>query len=152
MRIFVAALAVASFAFGSARANAVHYDITGLVDGTPDWPAFVASGQAPFRIDFTLDLAHLTQDYQGLYLSITPTDLSYEVGGLTKSLTHNDVALEVISGYPQLYFNLLNGNDLLNWQFSITGDGSNPLYTESANGPSLQSGVFDHLALSRAEI
>ena len=137
---------------GAARANVVHYDITGLIDGTPGWPGFVASQQASFRINFDLDTANLTQDYYGLYLSITPANLSYEVGGVTENLTSTDVALEVERGYPQMYFGLLNGDDRLHFQFSVTNNGLNPLYGELQDGPLLRTGTFSNLALSRADI
>lgn len=153
MRIFIAVAALASFTFGSAYANAVSYDITGLIDGTPGWPGFVGSQQAPFQIDFTLDTSKLTLDVGGQYLSITPADLSYQVGGVKEPVTSNDVALEIESGYPQLGFDLKNGNDLLAFQFSVNASTSlNPLYTQLQSGPVLNTGTFTDLTLSRADI
>jgi hypothetical protein len=152
MRTLVVAIAAATVSFGAARANAVHYDITGRIDGAPGWPEFVALDQAPFQINFDLDTANLIEDYSGLYLSITPANVSYRVGGLTEHLTSTDVALEVERGYPQMYFDLLNGDDRLHFRFSVTDNGLNPLYSELQDGPLLRTGTFENLALSRADI
>ncbi|MBV9999082.1 MAG: hypothetical protein JO015_08210 [Verrucomicrobia bacterium] len=153
MRIFIAIVALASFTFGSAYGNAVSYDITGVIDGTPGWPSFVGSNPAPFRLDFTLDTAHLTLDVGGRYLSITPTGLSYQVGGVKEPVTSSDVALQIASAYPQLGFDLQHGNDLLAFQFSVNASTSlNPLYTQLQSGPVLNTGTFSNLTLSRADI